>query len=178
MKQRKSHLVVIASILITPALFSCTPQADRTETNPEALVQGLADFWATKDLGMIDTLFTDDCVYEDVPDLQAYNGKQEVVQFLSDILAWAPDTRVVYEATYLGDDWATLEWVWSGTQTGDIEGLIEATGKPFSIRGSTILEFQDGKIKRNTDYYNSGRFLYQLGVKFVFPSGQVLELTE
>ena len=76
---------------------------------------------------------------------------------------------------FFGKDWAIVEWIWSGTQTGDIEGVIEATGKKFSIRGVSVLEFQDGLIKRHSDYYNAGRLLYQLGVKFVFPSGKIIE---
>jgi hypothetical protein len=56
--------------------------------------------------------------------------------------------------------------------------LIEATGRQYSIRGTTIFKFENNKIKRLSDYYNAGRFLYQLGVQFVFPSGDTIKATE
>ena len=91
---------------------------------------------------------------------------------------WSPDLKVEYTNTFYRDDWAAVEWIWSGTQTGDIRGLMKATGKEYSIRGTTIFEFEKGKIKRLSDYYNSGHFLYQLGVKLVFPSGKIIEMLE
>ncbi|MFC2085149.1 nuclear transport factor 2 family protein [Bacteroidota bacterium] len=127
---------------------------------------------------MIDTLFTDDGVYEDVHDDRVYKGKEEIKKYLSTMFTYAPDTKIEWGKTYKSDNWAVAEWTWKDTQTGDIEGLIEATGKPFTIKGITVYEFKDGKIKRNTDYYNPGGFLYQLGIKFIFPSGKIIHLSE
>jgi steroid delta-isomerase-like uncharacterized protein len=91
------------------------------------------------------------------------------------LFIYSPDTNVEVKATFFGKDWAIVEWIWSGTQTGDIEGVMEATGNKFSVRGTSVFEVQEGMIKRQSDYYNAGRFLYQLGVKFVFPSGNIME---
>jgi hypothetical protein len=39
----------------------------------------------------------------------------------------------------------------TGTHTGDLPDL-PATGKPISIRCSTIVELRDGRISRVADY--------------------------
>ena len=47
----------------------------------------------------------------------------------------------------------------------DIQTVF-ATGKPFSIRGATILELEHGKIRRCIDYWDMAAFLKQLGHQF------------
>jgi len=90
--------------------------------------------WRTKDLNMIDDIYLDEAIFEDVPDLATYKGKEKIRKFMGELFIYSPDTNVEINATFLGKDWAVVEWIWSGTQTGDIEGVIEATGNKFSIR--------------------------------------------
>ena len=52
----------------------------------------------------------------------------------------------------------------SGTHKGDLPG-IPATGKRFpSVRGSTILELEAGKIRRESDYWDAATFMKQVGL--------------
>src|SRR5690348_10249776 len=52
----------------------------------------------------------------------------------------------------------------SGTHKGDFPG-IPATGKRFSsVRGSTILELEAGKIRRQSDYWDAATFMRQVGL--------------
>jgi ketosteroid isomerase-like protein len=46
----------------------------------------------------------------------------------------------------------------------DLPGL-PATGRPFEIRGATVVEFRDGKISRSTDYWSLAEYRRQVGVK-------------
>ena len=60
--------------------------------------------------------------------------------------------------------WAIIEWEMSGTHKGDLPG-IPATGKRFSlVRGSTILELEAGKIRRESDYWDAATFMKQVGL--------------
>jgi steroid delta-isomerase-like uncharacterized protein len=160
-------------------LFNCSSQKP-VKANPigEQLVLDFVKMWNTKDLDQIDLIFTNDCVYEDVPAQEKYTGKDAVKASLSKDFTWCADLKMKLVSSLVTDDRAYVEWIWSGKQTGNIEGLIMATGRDFAIRGASIMEFQDGKIKRNSDYYDAGGFLYQLGVKLVFPSGRTLENTD
>jgi steroid delta-isomerase-like uncharacterized protein len=161
------------------SFFTCTSERpEKVTLVGEQLVNDFVEMWNSKDLNKIDLIFTDDCVYDDVPALTKYNGKDEVKASLEEDFTWCSNLKFELTSRLVTKDAAVIEWVWSGRQTGDIEGLIKATGKTFSIRGTSVMEFQDGKIKRNSDYYDAGGFLYQLGVKLVFPSGKILEKTE
>jgi steroid delta-isomerase-like uncharacterized protein len=128
------------------------------------------DVWASRDFEMIDNIFTADGVYEDAADQSKYEGIQEIKDFMRECVTWAPDTKVEPLSVFVSGNKGAVEWIWSGTQTGDIPDLMKATGKSFRICGVTILEFEHGKIKKNVDYYNAARFLHQLGVGFDFPA--------
>ena len=56
----------------------------------------------------------------------------------------------------------TVEWIASGTHTGDYPGLA-ATGRAFSIPGVTVVVRQNGKIVRESLYYDMEEVRRQLG---------------
>jgi len=65
---------------------------------------------------------------------------------------------------FAASQWAAIEWVMSGTHKGDLPGM-PATGKRFSsVRGSTILELEGGKIRRESDYWDAATFMKQVGM--------------
>ncbi len=41
---------------------------------------------------------------------------------------------------------------------------MPATGERFSVRGVTIVELQDGKIRRNSDYWDMATMMKQVGL--------------
>jgi steroid delta-isomerase-like uncharacterized protein len=174
----KIHYILIIFIVAIPFSANCISEnkQDQTILDNRAIIEKLTEFWASGNLDMIDDLFTEECAYEDVPDQGFYHGREEIKSFLGEMYGWSPDLKVRYTSTLYQGDWAAAEWIWNGTQTGDIMGLMEATDKEYSVRGTTIFQFEDGKIKRLSDYYNAGRLLHQLGVKFVLPSGEVMEV--
>jgi steroid delta-isomerase-like uncharacterized protein len=156
-------------ILYTLAIAAANPLQDQEISNGEKLIRGFADFWSSKDLSQLDVIYSVDAVYEDVPEGTAYEGIAAIKKSLSEDITYAPDVKVEIVLIMVSGERGVLEWIWSGTQTGDIPGLMPATGKKFSIRGVSLFEFENNKIKKQSDYYNAGTFLHQLGVKFVFP---------
>lgn len=56
----------------------------------------------------------------------------------------------------------TVEWVASGTHSGDYPGLA-ATGRSFSIPGVTVVVRHNGKIVRESLYYDMDEVRRQLG---------------
>ena len=61
------------------------------------------------------------------------------------------------------DDWATA---WSSNNSSkDPERVLPATGERFSsVRGSSILELEAGKIRRESDYWDAATFMKQVGL--------------
>jgi len=120
--------------------------------------------WLAHDTERILALFTDDCVYEDVTFGVVKHGKAALRAFAEGTFAVVPDFTVELTARFAAETWGVLEWVISGTHHGNFPGM-PATGKRFSaVRGATIVELQEGKIRRNSDYWDAATFMRQVGL--------------
>ena len=119
--------------------------------------------WASHDAEKVVGLFTDDCMFEDVTFELSVRGKEQLRGLVSAVFAAMPD--VIFEVTggVAGGDRAAVEWVMSGIHKGDLPGM-PATGKRFSVRGTTILELQGGKISRESDYWDAVTLMKQVGL--------------
>jgi len=109
-------------------------------------------------------LFVDDCVFEDVTFGVVARGKEELRSFVKGAFAAVPDFKYGLTSRFAASHWAVIEWVMSGTHKGDLPGM-PATGKRFSwVRGSSILELEAGKIRRESDYWDAATFMKQVGL--------------
>jgi steroid delta-isomerase-like uncharacterized protein len=130
-------------------------------------VEQMLDDWAmawSSDPESVLALFADDCVFEDVTFGVVARGKEELRGFANDAFAAVPDFKYRLTSRFAAGQWAAIEWVMSGTHKGDLPG-IPATGKRFSsVRGSTILELEAGKIRRESDYWDAATFMRQVGL--------------
>jgi len=122
-----------------------------------------ATAWSFHDTEKVLSLFTDDCVLEDVTFGVVNRGKKELRAFADGVFAGIPDFKIELTARFSTDAWAGMEWVMSGTHKGDFPGM-PATGKRFSVRGVTILELQGGKIRRDSDYWDAASVMRQVGL--------------
>lgn len=122
------------------------------------------DAWNTHDGKTIVSFMTPDAVYTDVALGEEHKGH-------ADISAWIDTMAETFSSDYSfepvsafdnGSGYA-LEWVMRGTH--DRSGpQMPATGKPIAIHGVSVGTLEDGKISKNTDYWNMGEFLVQIGV--------------
>ncbi len=124
----------------------------------EKTLEAWAAAWSSHDVEHLLSLFTDDCVYEDLALGAVNHGKAEVKAWVDGMLEVMPDLKLEQTARFVAGDWAGMEWMMSGTLKGDLPGM-PATNKHFSIRAATIVELASGKIKRCSDYYDPAAFL-------------------
>jgi steroid delta-isomerase-like uncharacterized protein len=129
----------------------------------KGLVENWASAWSSRDVAKVLSIFTDDCVYEDVTMGVVNHGKTELETFARGIFAAFPDFTLQLTSQFAAGSWAGAEWTMSATHKGDLPGL-PATGKRFSIRGATVFELQGEKIRRVSDYWDMVTFLKQTGV--------------
>ena len=117
----------------------------------ERLLDDWAIAWSSKEANdpeLVLALFVDVCVFEDNTFGKVAHGKDELRSFVQDAFAAVPDFEYDVTRRYATSRWAVVEWVMSGTHTGDLPG-IPATGQRFSsVRGCTVLELEGGKISR------------------------------
>jgi steroid delta-isomerase-like uncharacterized protein len=130
----------------------------------EKMLKDYIAAWNSHDVEKIATFFTEDGVHEDVAVGSVFHGKNELKAGISPLFAACPDFNLEVKSIFGIADWLAQEWVMSGTQTGNFGGIgIPATGKSFSVRGASITKLREGKIARNTDYWNLTSMLQQLG---------------
>lgn len=129
----------------------------------EQMIREMCAAWTSHDAGKISSFFTDDSVYENVPRHQTYQGRAGVEGYVRVNFDAFPDVRFDVASVFAAGDRVALEWVMTGTHTGPLQDL-PPTGKPFSLQGCSIIQLRDGRILRNTDYWDFMTFLHQLGV--------------
>jgi steroid delta-isomerase-like uncharacterized protein len=134
----------------------------RASAAAERTLEEWAAGWSAHDAERVAALFTDDCLYEDATMGVVNRGKEELRGFARAILEAFPDFTIDLTSRFAAGDWAATEWTMAGTHRGDLPGL-PATGKRFSLRGSTVVELRQDKIKRLTDYWDMASFLKQIG---------------
>ena len=139
-------------------------------TNIERVFQDYYASWSSHDAEKVASFFTDDLVYEDVPMAAIQRGKEEFKASWSSFFDACPDFKVELKSLVVSGDRAASEWVMTGKLVKDLPGL-PATGKGFSIRGASIFELEDSKIKRNADYWDLMALLQQVGLMPQQPTG-------
>jgi len=128
----------------------------------EDLIKAWADDWTSGDLTHLMSLFTGDCVYEDVAFGVVYSGTAELKSFAEGMRTAFPDLHVTIEHCFSSGQYASAEWKMSGTHRGDLPDM-PAGNKPFSIRGTSVFEFVSGRIRRCSDYWDQTALFKQLG---------------
>ena len=146
-------------LLIVPALA----QKSSINNDKERLVEQCIYLWSHHKIDIVDSIFTEDCTYEDVAAKKLFKGRNEVKSFLKDNFIAFPDFKVELTSLIPSKNFIACEWIMSGTHTGDYPGL-PATGRTFSVRGASVVLIENGKIKKWKDYYDMLDFLQQLGV--------------
>jgi steroid delta-isomerase-like uncharacterized protein len=128
--------------------------------NGETTLVGWAGFLSSHDPDRFLSLFTDDCVYEDVALGVVNRGKKELRTFIAGIFSTFPDFHIDLKSQFVAGHWATMEWAMSGTHEGDLPGM-PATHKRFMVRGASVAELSGAEIRRISDYWDLATFLKQ-----------------
>jgi hypothetical protein len=111
-------------------------------TDVERAAEGLGAAWSSRDVEKIASLFTLDCVYEDVCNGPVYRGQEQLKAMGSAILDAIPELRLELKSLFAAGEWPAAEWIETGTQNG----------RRFSLAGASIVELHQGKIKREAIY--------------------------
>jgi steroid delta-isomerase-like uncharacterized protein len=134
-----------------------------TVSNREKLIEDWASAWSSPtEVEKFTSLFTDDCVYEDVPLGAISHGKAELQGFYNMLFSVFPDFTVELTSQFIAGNRAAAEWTLSGTHKGDFPGL-PATNKRVSVQAASFFELEGNKLKRCSDYFDMATALRQIG---------------
>ena len=90
-------------------------------------------------------LYAKNFLFEDIPfelRITDRNALKEYYRHLFSLPQASFSNIRVFEA----DNFAAIEWTWGG--------VSRTTGKPFQIQGASVIELSDGKVKRESLYYD------------------------
>jgi steroid delta-isomerase-like uncharacterized protein len=106
--------------------------------------------------------YHENAIVEDSMFSHPFVGREAILNRKSAGFASMPDLKIAVTRRIVRGDQLTVEWVASGTHQVDYPGL-PATGRRFSIPGVTVVVRKNGKIMRESLYYDMAEVQRQLG---------------
>jgi steroid delta-isomerase-like uncharacterized protein len=92
-------------------------------------------------------------------------GPEAVRDFFTGLFGAFPDMEFRVEAVSADNQGATVQWRAGGRFTGTPFQGIEPTGRTVEVRGCDCLEIdKEGKLTRNTAYYDGAAFARSIGM--------------
>jgi steroid delta-isomerase-like uncharacterized protein len=94
-------------------------------------------------------------------------GKEGARQYNQMWLEGFPDGKATVDRTFAVGDTVVVEFHGRGTHTGTLRtsmGDIPATGRSVTLGMCDIYGFENGKIKTQRTYFDSGALMVQLGL--------------
>ena len=158
----------LASSAIATALLAAAPAIlpAFAQDTPQAVVEAYLAAWNAHDSAKAAEHFAADVVYYDSSVGKPAEGKEIAkTGVIDNFLNAVPDVAWKMKgAPVVQDDKVAFEWEFSGTNTGDWADGTKASGKKFSFTGVSVFEVKDGKITKQSDYYDALGFYKQLGL--------------
>ena len=101
---------------------------------------------------------------DDVTPLRVVRGADEIRDFLASMAAAMPDLEFTVQRVTADERVAAVEWRLRGTFSGASFEGIDPTGRHVELRGVDCVEVEDGKIVKNTAYYDGAAFARAVGL--------------
>ena len=105
--------------------------------------------------------YAEHAVVEDSMYPHPFVGRAAILSRKSAGMAAIPGLNINVTNRIVHGNQLTVEWVASGTHSGDYPGLV-ASGRSFSIPGVTVVVRHNGKIVRESLYYDMNEVRRQL----------------
>jgi steroid delta-isomerase-like uncharacterized protein len=126
------------------------------------LMTGLLDAWNSHDLERVASFYAPDFDGEDVGQARHQRGPRERALMLGVYVRAFPDVHFTGESLIEGNR-AALIWTMRGTHRGTFMG-IPPTGRTVEVRGTSLVTFEDGKVKRGLNIWDTAGLLRALGM--------------
>ncbi len=149
---------------ITITGFSSEKDNKKIRQNEE-LVNSFIEALNAKDIGTFASLFTEEGTYEEVCSGRLLKGREAIANYINATLEGIPDSKFEIITIVADDKHATVEWIGTGTSTVGWPAMnIPATEKSLNLKGISVMDIDNGKIKSNRDYWDWNSFLKGIGI--------------
>lgn len=130
----------------------------------ERMIRDWVEAENSQDADRFASFYTDDCVWEDVALGLVNRGKKQVKAYFKSMFDAFPNLKFEVQSVFAASNWGVCEFLMTGTQADDFPGVPDTGGKRFSVRGVSVIQLRNGKISRNSDYWNMATLLQQVGL--------------
>ena len=153
---RRTFALAFVLLAIGLSLPLQSPSAHPAATSPVA--DSWITAWNSHDSAKWATHFTSDVYYEDVTFGEISRGSAEASKFAAGFFSDVPDLKLELADSSIEGNHGSIQWILTGTDKG-----VFKTGKPFKVRGVSIITVDHGKISRSIDYYDLATIMKQVG---------------
>jgi len=133
----------------------------------EKIVRQFHESWDLRDPDRGAAVIAEDCHFEDVARGEILPGPDAYKRDYERWRAAFPDGEVKVTNVIVQGDWAVVEFVNRGTQTGELHsslGTFPPSGRRMEVRYCSVMRVEDGKVIEGRDYYDSASIARQLGL--------------
>lgn len=136
-------------------------------TEVERIVRQFHESWDMRDPERGMRIIAEDCAFEDIARGEAQVGPHA---YKADYERWRaafPDGEVKVTNVIVMDDWAVVEFLNRGTQTGTLHsslGDFPPSGRFMEVRYCSVMRVSEGQVVEGRDYYDSASIARQLGL--------------
>ena len=131
------------------------------DSNMSEFLNGLMTAWNAHDVRAVAAHYAPDYEEIDVARAQPQVGPDGVRRTLLYYLRAFPDLQVTLDDAIVNGGRVAMYWTWTGTHRGTFMN-IPATGHRVTVRGSSLVTLQDGKIQRTTRIWDLAGLLRDL----------------
>lgn len=133
----------------------------------ERIARIFHESWDLRDPERGVTVIAKDCHFEDMARGELLPGREG---YRRDYHRWReafPDGEVKVVNVIVQDNWAVVEFVNRGTQTGPLHsslGSFPPSGRKMEVRYCSVMRVANGMVVEGRDYYDSASIARQLGL--------------
>jgi steroid delta-isomerase-like uncharacterized protein len=115
------------------------------EFNARNFVDSYLQIWNERALDKVRNYYTEDIVYKDMALETNSQGIKELKEFMQEQFNSIPDMKfTTLDVVVESPEKIAVVWLMTGTEDGE----------PFESKGVSIMELNQGKVSKNTDYYH------------------------
>jgi steroid delta-isomerase-like uncharacterized protein len=113
-------------------------------------------------VGALHNDYAENAIVEDSSYAMPFAGREAIMARKQSGMSAVSSAQITVTNRIAHGEQVIVEWVATGIHTGDIAGH-SATGRSYSLKGVTVVIRQNGKIVRESIYYDTAELHRQLG---------------
>jgi steroid delta-isomerase-like uncharacterized protein len=157
---RSSWLFGGAALDLASAPSPGPPRSARSQ-NLKRVMESCYAAYGELDIEKVLSFYAENCIFEDHTFHLSLHGKAQVREMLQRNRPLVFEIHFEVHNMIISGNWVVTQHLQSGLTQPPKQPGVRAR---YAVRGASVFEFERGKIKRQTDYYDVATFKQQVGL--------------